>query len=167
MSKGGLLARPITAAVYRHVDPTKTAVERGCSNPTSAAIANAARVTDTHVVTPPLKLHAIGSKISWVTTAGPLLQRLPRNTPRATTRSKRPKAAIRIATPSPTTARDILICPTAIPAYPSPISPSSASKTAATTIVSGRGPRRLCTPSWSGFCRDGTGYNRLKGPQRP
>ena len=98
------------------------------------------RVTDTHVVTPPLKLHAIGSKISWATTAGPLLQRLPRKTPRATTRSKRPKAAIRIATPSPTTARDILICPTAIPAYPSPTSPSSASKTAATTIVSGRRP---------------------------
>ena len=109
------------------------------------------RATDTHVVTPPLKLHAIGSKISWVTTAGPLLHRLPRNTPRATTRSKRPKAAIRIATPSPTTARDILICPTAIPAYPSPTSPSSASKTAATTIVSGRRPRRLCTPSWSVF----------------
>jgi hypothetical protein len=87
---------------------TKTAVERGCSTPTSAAIAKTARVTDMHVVPPPRKLQAIGSKISCATTAGPLLHRLPMNTPRATQRSKRPKPAMSIATPTPTTARDIL-----------------------------------------------------------
>ena len=45
---------------------------------------NTARTTETHVVPPPRKLQAIGSKISCVATAGPLLHRLPRNTPRAT-----------------------------------------------------------------------------------
>ncbi len=53
---------------------------------------NAARTTDTQVVAPPLKLQASGSKISCVATAGPLLQRLPRNTPRATTRSNETEA---------------------------------------------------------------------------
>ena len=144
MSKGGLTSSSSYCCGLSDVDPTKTAVERGCSNPTKAAIATTAKTTDTHVVAPPLKLQASGSKISWVATAGPLLHRLPRNTPRATRRSKRPKPAIRIATPTPTSARGILICPTSSAAYASPTSPSSASKVAATTIVSGRRPTEIC-----------------------
>ena len=81
-----------------------------------------------------------GSRISWVATAGPRLQRRPRNTPRATRQQHDAEAAIRVATPTPTAARDILICPSSSTAYASPASPSSASKAAATTIVSGRRP---------------------------
>jgi hypothetical protein len=120
--------------------PTKTAVDRGCSTPTRTAIANAARVTDTQLVVPPRKLNAIGSKISWVATAGPLLHRWPRNTPRATRRSKRPKPAIRMATPTPTAARVIRTWPTSSAAYPSAMTASSASIAAAMTIVNGRRP---------------------------
>ena len=142
--------------------PTKIAVDRGCSTPTRTAIANTARATETQVVIPPRKLHAIGSKISWVATAGPLLHRRPRNTPRATTRSKRPKPAIRIATPTPTAARLIRTWPTSIAAYPSPINASSASMAAAMTIVNGRRGRAVRSVMWRVLRR----YGRVQPVER-
>ena len=63
-------AQPPAAEPYRcpplAAGGTKTAVERGWSTPTNAAIASAASTTETQVVLPPLKLQAIGSKINWV-----------------------------------------------------------------------------------------------------
>jgi hypothetical protein len=125
----------------------KTAVERGCSNAARTAIANTARAIDTHVVAPPRKLQAIGNKINCVATAGARLHRLPKNTPRATTNSNKPKQAIRTATPTPKTARDMRICPISVAAYPTAISASIATRIAATTRVSGRRPKGVAPAS--------------------
>ena len=78
---------------------------RGCRTPTSTATDTAASTAATHVVSPPTKLQAVSSVISWTTTTGLRAQDRTRHRPEAHHTSAPPSTAKKTAVVTATLAR--------------------------------------------------------------